>query len=58
MQEEDQPPEEIWLDQEAIEAHWETVKARWRAKAGGEEPLEERSPMMDNELAREWRHAR
>lgn len=57
LQEEDQPPEEIWLDPEKLELHWEDVKARWAAKSGGEEPLEER-PMWDNDLAKGWRNAR
>lgn len=52
MSEEDQPPEEIWLDPEAINEHFERVKARWKSgSSAGMEPIEQ-PPMVDNELTR------
>lgn len=56
--EEDRPPEEIWLDTEALDEWFSDVKARWSAKANGEnwEPVSDR-PMTENELAKEWRRA-
>ena len=36
MKEEDQPPEHIWLDQEALNAHFESVMDRYRSPDGNE----------------------
>lgn len=50
MTDKDQPPERIWLDEEAITEHFERVKARY----GGGSAMEEvpQAPLEQNELTR------
>jgi len=57
LSDEDQPPEEIWLDPEALTAHFADVKERWKAGSSGGKDWEriEDAPMTENELAKEWR---
>lgn len=50
MTEDDQPPEEIWLDPEAIAAHFETVREKYEQKAQGVEVPE--GDLADNEITR------
>lgn len=49
----DQPPEEIWLDQEALSAHFDSVREKWAAGSSGDAVQD--APMTENELAKEWR---
>lgn len=59
MPEDDQPPEEIWLDNEALTSHFQAVKEKWKAEYGsGSGDTVESAPMTDNELAKEWRRGR
>ena len=37
MREEDQPPEDIWLDPEAISLHFESVREKYDMQAQGVE---------------------
>lgn len=50
MQDEDRPPEHIWLNDEAVNEHFERLKARY-AKPGsaGDEVV----PMDQNEFTRD-----
>ncbi len=52
MQDEDQPPEDIWLDSEAVAAHFETVRERYASKsdAPASESIPEATEMHENEL--------
>lgn len=53
----DAPPEEIWLDDEALEGHFEGIKIRREMEGGGGGEAVEQVPMSDNdddEIAR-WR---
>lgn len=36
MREEDQPPEDIWLDQEALNDHFQRLKEKYSSNSGGE----------------------
>ena len=52
---EDAPPEEIWLDDDALEAHFDGLRTRHESTASGE--AIEQAPMDDNyndEIAK-WR---
>lgn len=51
MSDEDRPPERIWLDDEALEAHFENVKARYSSKSGSG-PMEEVPDLQQNELTK------
>lgn len=53
LQDEDRPPEDIWLDSDALDEWFGAVKQRWNNKHGGED-IEE-VPLDENELAKEWR---
>ncbi len=44
------PPEQIWLDSEALNEHFERVRARHK-KGSDSEPIED-VPLMQNELTR------
>lgn len=50
----EQPPERIWLDDEALVSHWERVEearaARYGGKSSGTEPVPQAAPMQQNEL--------
>jgi hypothetical protein len=54
MTEEDQPPEEIWLNSEAISEHFDHVRQRYRDKSGGgmESVPEAGTEMQDNEFVK------
>jgi hypothetical protein len=57
MSSDDQPPESIWLDNEALDAHFEAVKARYRSpRTAGEEM--ESVPLEQNELTKGLRSGR
>jgi hypothetical protein len=56
MTDEDQPPEAIWLDSEALESHFDAVRSKYRNPAGGEEM--EMVPLEQNELTRGLRGGR
>jgi hypothetical protein len=47
---EQQPPEEIWLNDEALSAHFEAIRQEQQAKAGNE--TIEVPDMEENELTR------
>lgn len=51
MLEEDQPPREIWLDDDALEAHFVGVKARREQRSGGR-GTEQVPEMRQNELTK------
>lgn len=60
LPENDRPPEEIWLDPEALAGHFETVRTRYRDKSeGGWQPVEG-SDMQENmsDEVRAIKHAR
>lgn len=52
LPEDDQPPEEIWLDDEELAGHFETVRMRYRMEsgAGGVEPIDDPGDLESNEL--------
>lgn len=53
MREEDQPSRSIWLDDEALGEHFESVKSRYRTNQGGDrESIPDPSDMAQNELTR------
>lgn len=54
LPEEDRPPEQIWLDDEAITIHFEQVEARREAKYKGES-VPEATDMQRNELTEHFR---
>lgn len=52
MREEDAPPEEKWLDQEALNEHFDEVKRRYASSSSrGMEPIEELD-LEQNELTK------
>jgi frataxin-like iron-binding protein CyaY len=51
MTEDEQPPEAIWLDSEALDAHFTQIRAKWKHTAGTGEELET-VPLDQNELTR------
>jgi hypothetical protein len=56
MTDEDRPPEHMWLDEEALQAHWERVKARYSSQASGGSADMEAIPTLDqNELTKDLR---
>lgn len=52
MPEKDQPPESIWLNDEALQLHFERVKASY--SSGSTDALEEvpQAPLSQNELTK------
>ena len=50
MTEEDQPPEEIWLDGERLAAHFEAVREKYQSRASGSEVAQE--DMTENEAVK------
>ena len=40
MPEEDRPPEAIWLQGKLLTEHFDRIKAKYKAKASGMEPIE------------------
>lgn len=52
MREEDQPPQEIWLDPEAIEAHFQYVHEKYANSSSGDESVPDPSAWSDNELTK------
>lgn len=55
MSEDDQPPEEIWLDSDAIAAHFEQVRSKYRSQAEGVEDVPDPDAWSENELTKGWR---
>lgn len=51
----DQPPEEIWLDQDALNEHFERVKARYGGDGADDDA--DVIPLKQNELTRDLRRA-
>lgn len=51
MREEDAPSEDIWLDQEALNDHFERLKEKYSSNSGGE-PMEI-VELDQNELTRD-----
>lgn len=51
MRDEDQPPEEMWLDQEALEDHFRRLKEKYSSNSGGQ-PMEQ-VDLDQNELTRD-----
>lgn len=52
MKEEDQPPEAIWLDPEAIQGHFEKVKEKYEAQSAGNEVVSESGDYAENEAVK------
>lgn len=52
MKEEDQPPEQIWLDPEAIQAHFEGVKEKYDTQAAGQEAVADPGDLAENEAVK------
>lgn len=50
MLEEDQPPERIWLDPEALEAHFDEVRRKRKSKSSGTEKVPD---LQQNELTKD-----
>ena len=50
MSEQDRPAEAIWLDDDALNEHFERVKARY---SSGSSDGEDAVPMQQNELTRD-----
>jgi hypothetical protein len=57
MGEDDQPPERIWLDVEALDAHFTAVKERYRSPSAAGEEMES-VPLDQNELTKGLRSGR
>jgi hypothetical protein len=51
LSEEDRPPEEIWLDAELVNAHFEVVSERYKNESAGMETVPE-AEMTENELTK------
>lgn len=51
---EDRPPERIWLDDEALNAHWDSVHARREAGSRGAEAVPA-APLDQNELTKDFK---
>lgn len=45
MTDEDRPPEEIWLDEEALKEHFEVLRSKHKAGTGGSDEPSEDVPM-------------
>lgn len=52
MPDSDQPPERIWLDDEALAAHFEATRERYRQGATGMESVPQASELEQNELTK------
>lgn len=52
MTEKDQPPEAIWLNDEAINEHFDRVKARYGAGATDDKDDDDEVPLSQNEMTR------
>jgi len=50
----EQPPDEIWLNDEEIAAHFERIDEARDARVQGMEPIDE-TPLVQNELTRTLR---
>jgi hypothetical protein len=50
MPEDDQPSEDIWLDDKALSEHFESVRAKYRSKYGKDSEDVPDAPMEQNEL--------
>lgn len=57
MPEDEQPPHEIWHDDEALQEHFETVEAKRKERNTPASERVETVPMDDNELTRQY-HAK
>jgi hypothetical protein len=53
LPDEDRPAEEIWLDDEALAAHWDAVNERHRSSSGVEAVPQ--ADMQQNELTADFR---
>lgn len=53
MKEEDQPPEHIWLNAEALNQHFDDVMERYRSpNTSGSEPVPDPADFQQNELTK------
>lgn len=52
MKEEDQPPETIWLNPEAIQGHFESVKEKYAAQSAGTEVVDDPGDYTENEAVK------
>jgi hypothetical protein len=55
MRDEDQPPEQIWLNPEALDAHFDWVKDKYRSKAEGVETVGDPGSWDQNEATKGMR---
>ena len=55
LPDEDRPPEQIWLDNDALNDHFDSVRARYRSgSSDGMEPIEDMD-LVSNEYTRDLR---
>lgn len=52
MSDDDQPPEHIWLDPEALSQHFDRVRERYKSGSAGQTPIGDQD-LDTNELTRE-----
>lgn len=52
MREEDQPPQHIWLDNEALNAHFDWVRDKYKSKSDGVESVPDPGVLDQNELTK------
>jgi len=57
LPEEDRPPEAIWLNPSALNDHFDSVNARYKAKSSNMEVIED-APMMQSEFSKKLRKKR
>lgn len=57
LEEDERPPERIWLDNQALADHFERLNEKRKSKASGMEPIEvdDSAPMLQNEITKNWR---
>lgn len=56
LPDDDRPPERIWLDDEALEHHFEKVQEQRRnPRDSGMEDIPESGPLDQNELTRDFK---
>jgi hypothetical protein len=57
MREEDQPPESIYLDDEALSEHFDRVREKYSSSSTDREPIEQ-VPLEQNEATKGLRRGR
>jgi hypothetical protein len=61
MSEDDQPPEHIWMDDEALIEHFDGVREKYRSKSSGDaswESVPAGDDVIDNEFMKDLRRRR